>query len=265
MEKKFILQQSGIGDTIIFLSYLNQFMPHKEKTFIDFDQTNIRNWRTDTDQYYEFLINLAKFLLPHENIIVEKGISGTKISVDEIMKVYSFTPFQFINLKSKINAIKDDSKIVINTKVRGLHRNQYNTYKNQLFQILKASDKQFILLGEKEIEYGKEYALHGENAIYSAYSDIINNIPKEKLVDMTIPKLGITTPNFENIIKDINIISKHKNICFGSSGIVSLCSCLTDIISLVNTGDNFAMFLDKSEIHLKTGTNFLNNLPKFLT
>lgn len=265
--KKFVLQQSGIGDVIIFLSYLHQTISKKTSITIDFDKNNIRTWRDDPDGYYSFLSEFAKFIIPFENITIQEGIEGNKISIDEIFSYYPshFINFRFMDLRSKISGERDSSKVVINTKVRGLNRSHYNIVKRRFFEALNRSDKQFIIMGEREIEYGKEYKLHGENAIYSIYGDVIDNLPKEKIIDLTVPKLGITLPSLDNIKNDINIIAKHKSICFGSSGIVSLCCCFAiDTRSCITSNENFSKFLDAEHRQLKDLDAFINDLPIFL-
>ncbi len=264
-EKKFILVQSGIGDLIIFLSWIHQTISSQTPVYIDFDKNNIKEWKENSEEYYSFLVNLANFLIPSNNIVVKEGLDGKKISIGEIFAYYPayYIHFKFMDLRSKTNI--EGGKVVINTKVRGLGRHQYNLIKNKFYQILNNSDKQFIIMGEREIEYGKEYKLHGENAIYSIYNDIIANLPKERIIDLTIPKLGITLPSLDNIKSDINIIAKHKSLCFGSSGIVSLCCCFAkDTRSCIPDNENFSKFLDSQHIQLKGLDAFINDLPNFL-
>ena len=268
LEKKFVLQQSGIGDVIIFLSWISQTINSKTPVFIDFDKNNIQTWREDPQEYYSFLVNLANFLIPSENIVVKEGLDGKKISIEEIFAYYPayFIDFRFMDLRPKLNIEWDLDQVVINTKVRGLGRHHYNAIKNRFYQALNNSNKKFIVMGEKEIEYGKEYKLHGENAIYSIYNDVITNLPKERITDITVPKLGITLPSLDNIKSDINIIAKHKSLCFGSSGIVSLCCCSAiDTRSCIPDNENFSRFLDSHHVQLKGPDAFINDLPNFLS
>jgi hypothetical protein len=267
LEKKYVLEQSGIGDVIIFLSWLYQTIGSKIPVYIDFNKDNINTWKESPDEYYNFLIDFAQYILPSDNFIIQRGLIGNKVSVEEIFAYYPayFIDFKFMDLRHKVTAPMDLNKITINTKVRGLNRNGYNVVKKKFFDILNESEKEFVILGEREIEYGKEYKLHGENAIYSIYNDIIENLPKDKITDLTIPKLGITLPNLDTIKNDINIISKHKSICFGSSGIVSLCCCFAvDTRSCISSTESFSRFLDSHHNKLKDLDNFIKDLPNFL-
>jgi hypothetical protein len=267
MESKFTLGVHGIGDIIFFISFINKF--HNKSgvnTYIDFSKEGIKGYRNDVETYYPFMVDFAKLLIPTDNIIIQEGIQGQTIDSFQIFQYYlnHFTEFKVVDLRPKFNSERDSSKIVINTKVRGLYRHQYNLIKNKFYQILNESDKQFIILGEKEVEYGKEYQIHGDQIIYSIYNDIINNISKDKIIDLTIPKYGISSPDFSNLMKDMDIISKHKNICFGVGGTVFLCQCLcdSDLRICAPESDFLTQFLDKR--CRKSILAFVEELPEFL-
>jgi len=268
MKDKFILQSSGIGDVIIFISYINRFFSNsKNKTYIDFDKKNIQYWRDDVDQYYPYLVRFGNFLLPNDNIVIQEGISGELIDTGGIFNYYSshFSNFEMIDTYHKLNIPKDSNKIVLHTKVRNLHRGVYNSFKKKFYDILNNSDKEFIILGEREVEYGKEYTIHGDQVIYSIYDDVMNNLDKNKIMDLSMPKYGISSPNFEVLMNDIDIMSKHKNICLGSGGVLVLCSfaCSSyDLLGCISRNHALPVFLNSPS--LKESTNFIEDLPNFI-
>jgi hypothetical protein len=154
--------------------------------------------------------------------------------------------------------------VVLLTKVRGCDYNNYNQIKDNFYKVINEGNKNIILLGEKEVEASPEYLILTNQVVYSIYGDILNNINKDKIIDLTIDKLGITSPNIDKLIHYDDIIKKHNVISFGSSGIVSLCSIFTNVLSYVNS-ESFNKFLDSNEIELKSNSeDFINNLKSIL-
>lgn len=269
MENKFISQSPGIGDIIVLKSYINQFFNNShDKIYIDFNKEHIRTWRDNVDEYYLFLIKLANFILPNDYIIVEEGLEGKQIDTATIVDYYSKNSperFKVIDMYHK-KIEKDTGKIILHTKVRGLYNYDYNNIKEGFYKILNESNKQIIIVGEKEIEYGREYAIHTNRIIYSIYADIINNIDSNKIIDLTVPRLGITTPDFTKLADDIELISNYKNISFGIGGtlLLALYACSPEnIIGCVPPGDICSPFLNTNN-NLKHPSDFLRELSSFL-
>jgi len=271
MESRFICQSPGIGDIIVLKSYLNQFFHNSnDKIYIDYNKYHIGTWRDNVDEYYMFLIKLAKFILPNDYIIVEEGLEeGKQIDTASIVDSYKFKSstdkFKIIDMYHK-NIDKDTGKIILHTKVRGLYNHDYNSIKDSFFKILNDSNNQIIILGEKEIEYGREYTIHTNRIIYSIYNDIIANINSTKIIDFTVPRLGVTTPDFDKLAYDIKLMSEYKNIVFGIGGtlLLALYACSPEnVIGCVPPADICSPFLNTNN-NLKYPSQFLNELPNFL-
>jgi len=266
--KKFLLNEVGIGDIIIFLSYLSEY--HKNEIVgYDFNIDTIKTYKTeDYVEYYEFIKDFSKFILDntdHDNFSFDNTSSNghTLITINDIRnKFQNIEGFKYIK-SNQPNEISKDS-VVLLTKVRGCDYMNYNQIKDNFYKIINEGNKNIILLGEKEVETNPEYLILTNQVVYSIYGDILNNINKDKIIDLTIDKLGITSPNIEKLTYDVDIIKKHNVISFGSSGIVSLCSIFTNVLSYVNS-EPFNKFLDSNEIELKSNSeDFINNLKSIL-
>lgn len=263
--KKFILNEVGMGDVIIFLSYLSEF--HKNEIVqYDFNINTIKTYKTNEYvEYYNFIKDFSKFILDgagHDNFSFDNTLSNehTLISINDIRNRY--TGFKYIQA-NKTNEILSDS-VVLLTKVRGCDYINYDKIRNDFYGVINEGNKNIILLGEKEVEVSPEYRILTNQVVYSIYGDILNNVNKDKIIDLTIDKLGITSPTIEKLIYDVDIIKKHNVISFGSSGIVSLCSIFTNVLSYVNS-EPFNKFLDSNEIELKSNSgDFINNLKSIL-
>ena len=89
-----------------------------------------------------------------------------------------------------------------------------------------------MILGEREIEYSEEYQRHGNEKIYSIYNDIINNLPESKIIDMTVPKLGITPPDLDKFLTDCTILHNAKRIIsIGGGGAFCTSTAVGNVIA----------------------------------
>jgi hypothetical protein len=66
---------------------------------------------------------------------------------------------------------------------------------------------QIVVMGEREIEYNEEYRYHGEAHIYCIYEDLKQHLP---IVDLTVPKLGLTSPSLRKLREDCTIMRDAK-------------------------------------------------------
>jgi hypothetical protein len=263
---KLILGQAGIGDAIIFISYIYQVLDRKEKVYIDFDKDTINNYLDDPEGYYNFLQKFVHFLLPDDHIVVESNLQGEKEDINRIINFYNqqFFNFKYINARSKFPENRDNSAVVLNTKIRPLSKGMFQDIKKDFYKILNESNKKIILIGEKEIQYGKLYGQDAQNIVYSAYEDYIRNIDPSKLIDLTMPSFGRGSMDFDRLMNDMKIMAKYKNICFGTSGAFSITSCITDVISYA-PNDTLSRFLDANQINIKIERNkFLTDLSNYL-
>lgn len=122
--------------------------------------------------------------------------------------------------------------MVFTTKIRYVPRHQYNRHFDQHFWhlIRQLSEKyKVVVMGERAIEMNREYSERGNGSdnIYSIYNDIMKNIPLDRVLDLTIPALGITTPNLSQIQQDCLIMSEAKfvvSIGIGGNVLLSVAS-----------------------------------------
>jgi hypothetical protein len=98
--------------------------------------------------------------------------------------------------------------IVMTTKLRYFERDHFNGISPQLWSSVRdlATTHKIVVLGEREVEMNGEYQVHTDKHIYSIYNDIKNNVPADRLVDLTFPALGITSPKLSQVQQDCLIM-----------------------------------------------------------
>lgn len=108
--------------------------------------------------------------------------------------------------------------IVVTTKVRGLPRRIYETFRSDFAcRIARLATRHNVLLvGEKEIGWNKEYDHHGHDLVYSIYGDLFQ-IPNVR--DLTIDELGVTPPTPEWFNTDMyTMASANRVVTIGTGG-----------------------------------------------
>lgn len=262
-DKNYIVEQSAIGDLLIFISFLRDNYLDTPIN-VDINRNSINTWREHPEEYYDFAQSVIEFIAP-ENISFKKNLSGKIINIEQIKNMYLFNKKEFplLDLRNKFSLEKDTSSIVLTTKVRYLKRIFFDKIKLDFFRLINNSDKNLIVVGERILEYGKEYTIHGNQTIYSIYDDIIKEIKPEKIIDKTIAAAGITTPDFFHLLEDLKMISKYKVLGFGIPGINFLYSSITDFVGYCEPHD-FLPFIDRNRKIFKTKEDFLTITKKYL-
>lgn len=201
----------GIGDIIYAKAQLDCIANRYTQINISFSRHMIENFHGNTINYENFLYQLAALLFKAPKYNVVRGVDfpqrsqvdicrmhGTKlqrIKVDNLLCSENFTPIA-------------EPYIVITTKVRWYNRQLYNAVRLELWkEINKLSSRyKIIVMGEKVVEMNEEYSIYGTSEIYSIYQDAIGGIPASALVDRTVPSLGITAPDINQLREDCSIM-----------------------------------------------------------
>jgi hypothetical protein len=103
--------------------------------------------------------------------------------------------------------------VVITTKVREVPKARYDQHKQELYDLIRQiSDKYpIVILGEKILEIRKEYViLQKNNTLFCLYEDLINAIPKDRVIDLTKPFLSETVSTLSEVQQDCLIMHNAK-------------------------------------------------------
>ena len=237
--KKHKISNVGIGDMVNFA--VNILLKDEKEILVSIDEKSLLQYKKNPQEYKEFCHNFIQSLLP--NIVIHFSDDQTfpahhmcaKFTREAINPKISSYFKEIFNTNLSENTEKSTNDfIVLSTKTRDLKREIFNASKMKLFQTLNSLGKKIILVGEKEIEYNNEYLHHGKNVIYSLYDDAISLIEKDLLVDKTVPKLGLTTPDVNNIFADMRLsYSSYMTLSVGCGGFFCMSIFNPNMFSLV--------------------------------
>lgn len=267
MKYDFEFNQIGLGDIIIHISYLSDFFNPDSDITVNLSKETLNVHMTYPNEYLDFSEKLIEFLSP-PNIKFDRNLKGKALDIATFFQIYSFNGkrFKFIDLREKIGSKEDNSAIILNTKAQLLDRGIFNNIKNPFFNLLNMSNKKFIIVGEREVEYGKLYnPAHSKNITYSIYPDIIQNIDADKIIDLSLPKLGVTAPNWDKLLNDLHTIKNHNVIQFGCGGSLYLYECITNVITYNVPQSATPRFVDPDcKIYFDNPQIFLKKVEEFL-
>ena len=201
--KNYIIEQSAIGDLLIFISFLCDNYSSDTIINIDIDKKSLEYWRSDSNNYYEFSKKFLNFICPN-NISFIENLSGSLISVEHIKQMYLFNrkEFPLLDLKNKFNNTVDDSKIVLTTKIRYLNRSFFDSIKNDFFKIINSSNKSIILVGEKILEYLKETLTMRIDWVDNMLFFIIDPKKQEFNIELLVDKYDYPDVDIQEIDND---------------------------------------------------------------
>jgi hypothetical protein len=216
----------GIGDNIMARSYADQVKNQYEKIYFTHHAPIVEQQKNNSPEYWKFLNELGILLFSDLPFIYNDGQHPFR-SAEGLITDFNITPQKpqrsvYIPLLCKGNSLKlDQEYIVLTTKLRYFDKSTFYRLSPKLWKIIKELSKKYkiVVLGERVVEMCQDYKDHGENQIYGIYEQIISNVPADKILDLTIPALGITSPTLTQIQQDCLIINGAKfTITLGVGG-----------------------------------------------
>lgn len=264
MSKKYLIKNLGIGDLIFFCGTI--LSEHEENETIEYflSKDILRLYRENSEEYETFCHEYIKYFLSNYNLIPltdksqtnfvwtvdylrDNKILNTNLIVDSIQK----------KLSGYKNKIDEDKYLVIFTKARDLDISLFSKVSSIFFQSINNFDGKIVLLGEREIVYSGEYAIHGKNKIYSIYNDCIRNIDNKKIIDLTTNNFSFKEFSLTKILEDCTIISEsEQTYIFGGGGFFCLSIFTDKLVSLTN--DTY-----KNAFNTERNKNLFSNVDEF--
>lgn len=249
---------------------LDPFKHQFDQIKITFDQDILETCRDNDVKYKKFLDDIGKLFFSDPPYILNTG-KYTRRGQFALCKDYNL-PVVKPNLKnilckgSLLNI--EEEYIVITTKHRFFLRNYWNTISSKYWDTLNKLSKKYklVILGEKVVEMSKEYAQHGSNITYSIYNEIIANLPKDRVIDLTVQALGITSPELEKIQQDCLIMSEARFvIILGTGGAFCMATSVANTIGHRTDIDPLYEGKTYEDSYITTSfNNFINKLEQHL-
>ena len=260
----------GLGDII----YMKAQFDAVKHNYSVIELTFNKHWAGVHDKDYpQFLKELGQLLFSEPPYVISDE-NHPHLSLVDIHNNYHIPVVkpELAHILCKGNPLNLGCEyIVLSTKLRYFHRDEFNKISSQFFNILNQLGNKYkiVILGEKVVEMNAEYEYWGSNVIYSIYNEIINQIPAEKVLDLTIPVLGITTPKLSQIQQDCLIMNQAKfAITLGVGGNFCMATAVANAVGYRTDNDastDVIYYKDyPNAIITKDWNKFLQTLQSYL-
>lgn len=206
----------GLGDSLATRILLESVKNRFDEILISHNKEIVNLYRDNNLKYWEFLNELGPLVFSEKPYIFDHiehlPLTQTRF-LDLLVANYQsdiiVTPSLYHMCQGE--PLNIGEYVVITTKVRVLSKHVLIPLINQLWETLNLIDSKYkiVILGEKEVESNKEYINQTETT-YSIYNNIINGLNKDRIVDLTIPALGVTIPDMKQIKQDMLIMKNAK-------------------------------------------------------
>jgi hypothetical protein len=209
----------GLGDNLTAKAYLDTIKKNFDQIFIAHNKEIVAIYRGNNPECYKFLDDLGRLLFsetpyiftPSEHYKNEEYKNYNSVQLVSRLGVMPQKP-ELKNLLCKGNSLNlNEEYIVLTTKIRDMNRENYCSISSKLWESLRQLSQKYkiVILGERMVEINAEYAVQS-NSIYGIYNDIMENIPKNRIIDLSIPALGLTAPNLVQLQQDCLIMNEAK-------------------------------------------------------
>lgn len=205
----------GIGDILSIRIFFDSIASRFDQIRICLNPNVIKVYRDDP-KYVQFISEFARLVYADHPYIFDNG-PYTPFGVERFHNMVD--QYGMIPKKPNLDHILcqgiptqiSEPYIVITTKVRGIQKASFYTKSIELWKVMKKLCPKYkiVILGEREVEKQFEY-IHLSNTIYGIYDQIISNIPSDRILDLTIPALGIAVPDLNNITRDCSIMKNAE-------------------------------------------------------
>jgi hypothetical protein len=258
----------GVGDAIYIKAMLDAVKDNYSKISLKFHREIIQFYNLD-EKYNLFLDDIGKLFFSEPPYMIDQESFDFEGIVDLCQK-NNLQP-----VKPKLNhllckgnpLILDQEYVVLITKVRYMPRGEINARIPELTKLINDLSNKYkiVILGEKITEMNIGYK---DLDINNIYQDYINNI-SNNVLDLTLPALGITSPNLIQLQQDCLIMSGAKLIItMGVGGGLSMATAVGNVVGYRVDNDPIANTVFKREypdcIITKNWGHFLNSVRKYL-
>jgi len=257
----------GLGDLIYIKAMLEPVKHNFSEINLTFHRELIDKYKKES-KYNDFLDEFGKLLFNEEPYklcdqsfpfcSLSEFVTAHRIMPQKPELAHLLCDGYSLNLK--------EPYIVINTKIRSLPHNLLDNSIREFWTVLNQLSQKYliVILGERVIEMNEEYMYYTQEYIYSLYPHILNNVPKERLLDLTVPALGITTPDIKNIQHDCSIMNQAAVVInFGIGGGFCLATAVANVVGYRYDDDLVANLVFDGKIY--SNATITKNWELFIT
>lgn len=251
----------GIGTLIYIKAMLDNVKHEYDKIYLS-PRKDLLKWiHPDRKDWADFKDDLLKLFFSEQPYVLTDDQSYPKKDISHFGEdgLSYVTPDlkEYLCKGTLPKKLENKQFVVMSTKVRWFYKDFYKKAIDAGLwtSLSKLSEKyKFVILGERVVERNAEYKqAHIKDHVYSLYDDIIENIPKKNVIDLTIPAYGLSEPSLPRLQNDCYIMSKAKySITLGIGGNFCMSTAVATTIGLDDPKDPD---ITTKKLYLNNSTN----------
>jgi len=242
----------GLGDIIYVKAMLDAIPNRYDQIKIKYHREIIQSYKFDPG-YNKFLDDIGALFFSNPPYVITEEPGIPFYGLVSICQDHGITPVKprLQHLMCKGEPLQIDGEyIVMVTKVRYLSRHLLDTKVMEMWNIIKQLSTKYkiVILGEREVQMHAGYVQIGTNDVYSIYDSIKHHVPEDRIIDLSIPALGISSPSLSQIRQDCLIMNKAKFvITLGVGGGFCMATAVANVIGYREDSDSIANVVFSSE------------------
>jgi hypothetical protein len=263
----------GIGDNIMARSYADQAGHKYDQIYFTHHAPIVQKQKNNSPEYWQFLYDVGQLLFSAPPFVYNQGQHPFR-NAEGLIADFQIVPQKpnYKHLLCKGSSLNlGEEYIVITTKLRYFEKNIFYRLSPKLWNALFILSKRYriVILGERVVEMCPDYLDHGANQIYGIYEQIITNLPADRILDLTIPALGISSSTLSQVQQDCLIMNEAKFvITLGIGGNFCMAMAVANLIgfridSVKITDDIFSRSYPDAVV-VKDWDVFINTMMSYL-
>jgi hypothetical protein len=226
----------GIGDHLFLRVFVDGVKDQYDHIYVTHSKAGMQFWHHNDAARWDFNLKLGKLLFsepPYTFVPNLPNVHYPFFPNERIVKEINNKPIKpNINQLCVGTTLGIDKYIVLTTKVREFPKIDFDQLKDKLTPALQALAKNYkiVILGEKEVQRTIEYEAEcNRQRVFGIYDYLISILPADKIVDLTIPALGIICSTLPQLQQDCLIMREAAAvITFGMGGNFWISNCVAN-------------------------------------
>lgn len=221
----------GIGDHLFLRIFMDGIKDQFSQIAITHSRAGMAFWHNNDQKRWDFNLALGRLVFGEAPYVLVPNVHFPFYPNERIVKELNNRP-----VKPKLDHLLCVGKslgigpyVVLTTKQRQIPLADFEAAKAKLTPALQrlASRYTIVISGEREVQRTKEYNANvNADKVYGLYDYYMSILPKDKILDLSIPALGITCSEMPQLQQDCLIMKEAQAVVtFGIGGNLWISAC----------------------------------------
>lgn len=220
----------GIGDHLFLRVFMDGVKDRYDQICITHSRPGMAFWHNNDAKRWEFNLQLGKMLFSEPPYMLVPNARYPFYPNERIVKEVNDKPVRpNVDCLCVGKSLNIGKYVVLTTKQRQILLSDFEAAKSKITPALQDLAKRYtiVILGEREVQPTREYTADvNRNRVYGLYDYFTSILPKDKVVDLSIPALGVICSDMSQLQQDCLVMKEAQAVVtFGIGGNLWLSLC----------------------------------------